>query len=133
MRLIMKLRNAFITILLAGMSAALLIANGSKQILHYAYYHPGPDGEQMMQNWNGTIIWNTHPSRSELWVQTGGKTLLILDKSVLEAMQKATDPLRHSTASNSKQREAELNGVYAKTNKIVTEAIAKGLGTPAKP
>ncbi len=61
---------------------------------HYAYRHFLPDGnENMTENWDGSINWDTHPKRDELWIQTDNKTLLITDKAVLDKFDAAFKPL----------------------------------------
>jgi len=76
---------------------------------HYAYRHLLPNGDQTMtENWEGSINWDTHPKRDELWVQIDNKTLLITDKTVLEQFESAFKPLWDFNL----QREKYMNGYY---------------------
>lgn len=120
----------------------MVVAQSSKAApgpsLHYAYHlvHP-TESEEMAVNWNGVILWKQLPKMDALWIQKDGKTFLITDKATLEAMRVATMPLRHSPAySDTKQwheqRDKEHQQVYVQTDKIVKEAIEKGLEKPAR-
>lgn len=108
---------------------------GSKGQLHYAFRHKGL--ETLTINWEGSVNWDAHARPVELWVRKDGKTYLILDKATLEAMDRATGPLRHypntgDPKNDQRLREAQRNGVYAQTDKIVQEAMSKGWGQPGK-
>ena len=105
---------------------------------HYAYHLARPtESEHMAVNWNGVINWNKLGKEDQLWIQKGGKTYLITDKATLEAMRLATMPLRHSppysdTKKWHEQRDKDRQQVYIQTDKLVKEAIEKGLGKPAQ-
>ena len=91
----------------------------------------------MAVNWNGVILWKRLPKEDALWIQKDGKTFLVTDKSTLEAMRVATMPLRHSppysdTEQWHEEREKEHQQVYVQTDKIVAEALGKGLEKPAQ-
>ena len=80
---------------------------------------------------------DSHARPVELWVRKDGKTYLILDKATLASMDQATEPLRHypntgDPKNDQRRREAQRNSVYAQTDKIVQEAMSKGLGQQAK-
>ena len=76
---------------------------------HYAYRHLLPDGSQTMsENWEGSLNWDTHQKRDELWVQTDNKTLLITDKAVLDKFEAAFKPLWDFNM----QRPTYMNGYY---------------------
>ena len=136
------MKNLVVSSVLTILCAAGLAASQSaSHSLRYAYRCVQPEqGETLSVNWHGTIIWNKHANRDELWVQDGAKTFLILNKTVLDSMEAATVPLRKSGVTAAagtqlwhEQREKERNAVYAKTDKIVGDALAKGLGKPATP
>jgi len=133
--------KTLIAALVLGAFAMVALAHQSNSELHYAYRHEASgESEHMSVNWKGTVIWNSHPTTDVIWVQDKGKVYRITDKATLDAMQAATVPLRRSavtaksgTKEYQDQREKERNAVYAKTNKIVADAMAKGLGTPINP
>ncbi len=135
--------KALILVLMLGALTVAMAGPQSKTPdpnLHYAYRHEAKgESEHLSVNWTGSISW-THGTADVVWVQDKGKVYQIIDKAVLEAMHAATVPLRKSSVTaqpGTKQyqddREKERNAVYAKTDKIVRDAMAKGLGTVITP
>jgi hypothetical protein len=127
--------SPFIALLACAAALAGAADQGPKAQLHYAFRHKGQ--EMLTINWEGSVNWDTHVRLVELWVRKDGQTYLILDKATLAAMDQATEPLRHyphtgDPQSDQKAREVQRNGVYAATDKIVQDAMSKGLGRPAK-
>jgi hypothetical protein len=76
---------------------------------HYAFRHVLPDGsETSTMNWDGSINWDNHQKRNELWIQRDGKTFLILDKATLDAFWADFTPLRDFNLQRSKY----MDGYY---------------------
>ena len=132
--LAMKKSARFFAIALAALTT-LALGRQVKPVSHYAFHYVnGTTQESLQQNWNGSISWNGHAA-NELWVQKDKAVYLITDKAVLDAMEKASRPLRQS-AVNEKPgtdawrtaRDKERHEVYKKTDKIVEDAMSKGLG-----
>jgi hypothetical protein len=141
----MKRLSAVVAILAvgAGLSVAQVrdasasINSGAK--LRYAFHHVGPtDIESLSRDFEGKIIWSKNAKIDELFVQQKGKVYRITDASVMKAMTDATVPLRRSAikpgSSNYRElRAKEREAVYAKADKIVADAMAKGLGKVLAP
>ena len=142
--MIHKLNRPLVVLAMTCLTVVALAQNDAKHPdpkLHYAYRLVGLfETEKLAVNWDGVIRWDKHANRNELWIQRDNRTFLILDSATLAAMKEATRPLRISeiqqkagTEEWHKAREKERAEVYTKTDKIVQDALSKGLGEPAKP
>ena len=76
---------------------------------HYAFRRLIENGsETQIENWDGSINWDSHPKRDELWVQKDGKNFLITDKATLDAFENDFKPLRDFNG----QRTNYMDGYY---------------------